>query len=48
MIDAKIVEELRGLLAKATPGPWHYAEREGRFLFKIMSASVYVAELEGR
>lgn len=38
------IEELRGLLAKATPGPWHYAEREGRFLFKIMSASVYVAE----
>lgn len=43
-MDSKTVEELRGLAEKATPGPWHYAEREGRFLFKIMSASVYVAE----
>lgn len=44
MVDAKKIEELRELLAKATPGPWSATEKDGRFLFKIMSSSVYVAE----
>lgn len=44
MIDAKTIEELQGLLAKATPGPWFMIEKDGRFLFEIMSSSVYVAE----
>jgi len=32
MIDAKTVEELRGLLAKATPGPWEvdYLDKNGQ------------------
>ena len=50
MIDAKTVEELRALLAKATPGPWEvdYLDKNGQRVIRISRRSLMMGFIERR